>query len=381
MSEKIAAFLTEKPPKGPKILELSVATIKGCTEKITTVLEEKGYKTIGDLVKIKKLSDIGKKSGVEIDVVEKLVTAARIIDDFAQGKKAVDKKIVVTGLDNAGKTSIIQKLLDPKTDAKDQKPTQGLVYENVDIFGYDLSVWDFGGQESYREQYLMDKEKNFGYTDVFVFVIDISAKKRFAEAVEYLKSIVEIYKFLGESPISIICLHKSDLVSDKELGKVKASILADMSSVMTELKFSTHTTSVFDSNSVFTAFSVGFRELSPVNSIVEKILKNYQKKLKSEYIAFFNATGICVAEVGKGKEKDIAKDFSFNVILGEELEVFPKEANKIILALAGGNFCVLERIVSKKDKYYLSWISKKAPDVLSKESLIEEMKPWIDNFF
>ncbi len=316
MSEKIAAFLTEKPPKGPKILELPVTTIKGCTEKEAKALEEKGYKTIGDLVKIKQMSDIGKKGGIDIEIIEKMVTAARIIDDYAQGKKAVDKKIVVCGLDAAGKTSIIQKLLDPNVDAKDQKPTQGLVYENVDIFGYDLSCWDFGGQESYREQYLMDKEKNFGYTDIFVFVIDISAKKRFTEAVEYLKSIVEIYKFLGESPISIICLHKSDLINEKELAKTKANILADLSGVMTELKFSTYTTSVFDSNSVFTAFSVGFRELSPVNTIIEKILNNYQKKLESEYIAFFNATGICVAEVGKGKEKDIAKNFSFNVILG-----------------------------------------------------------------
>ncbi|MHA1799656.1 MAG: ADP-ribosylation factor-like protein [Candidatus Helarchaeota archaeon] len=382
MSEKIAALLTEKSIKKNIVLELPITSIKGCTDEIAKALGEKGYNKIGDLVKIRNLEDItGKKSSLNIDDVEKMVTAARIIDDFAQGKKAIDKKIVVVGLDNAGKTSIIQTLLDPKSDKKDAKPTQGLAYENVDIFGYELSVWDFGGQKSYREQYLTDKEKNFGYTDIFIFVIDISAKKRFKEAIEYLKSIVEIYKFLGESPISIICLHKSDLISQKELAKVKSTILADVSNVMGDLKFTTHTTSIFDVNSVFTAFSGGFRELSPVQSIIEKILKNFQQKIKSEYMAFFNATGICVAEIGEGKQKDLTKNFSFNVILGEELEVFPKEANKIILALNEGNFCVLERVVSKNDKYYLSWISKESPDILSKESLIDEMKPWIENFF
>ena len=382
MSEKIAAFLTEKSIKKDSVLNLPVTAIKGCTEELSKALEEKGYKNIGDLIKIKKLEDVmGKKSGLSIEIIEKMVTAARIIDDFVNGKKTTDKKIVVVGLDNAGKTSIIQTLLDPKSDKKDAKPTQGLAYENVDVFGYDLSVWDFGGQESYREQYLTDKEKNFGYTDIFVFVVDISEKKRFKEAVEYLQSIVDIYKFLGESPISIICLHKSDLISPKELAKVKSSLLADLGSVMSELKFSTYTTSIFDVNSVFTAFSSGFREISPVKSIMAKILDNFQEKIKSEYIAFFNATGICVAEVGEAKKKELTKNFSFNVILGEELDVFPEEANKIILALDDKKYCILERIKSKKEKFYLSWLSKESPEILTKEPLIEEMKPWIDNFF
>ncbi|NHI90899.1 MAG: GTP-binding protein [Candidatus Lokiarchaeota archaeon] len=382
MSEKIAAFLTEKTIKKDTVLDLPCTAIKGCTAEIAKTLETKGYKKIGDLIKIKNLDDVtGKKSELDIVVIEKMVTAARIIDDFAKGKKATDKKIVVVGLDNAGKTSIIQTLLDPKTDKKDAKPTQGLAYENVDVFGYDLSVWDFGGQESYRQQYLTDKEKSFGYTDIFIFVFDISEKKRFKEAVDYLKSIVDIYKFLGESPISIICLHKSDLISPKELAKVKSGLLEDLSSVLGELRFSTYATSIFDNNSIFTAFSSGFREISPVKSIIEKILDNFQNKIKSEYIAFFNATGICVAEVGEGKNKDLSKNFSFNVILGEELEVFPDEANKIILALNDNKYCILERIKSKKEKFYLSWVSSETPEILSKEPLIDEMKPWIENFF
>ena len=146
------------------------------------------------------------------------------------------------------------------------------------------------------------------------------------------------------------------------------------------IKFTTKVTSIFDFNSVFSAFSDGLRELSPVNTILKNIIMNFKKKVKAKYISFFNETGICLAEDGE-EQKEIVKNFAFNTILGEELNIFPDEATKLILALKNKTYCILERIITKdKEKFFLAYISPEDPDI-SKEPLIVEMKPWIDNFF
>lgn len=392
MSSKIKTLLNlAKLPKDPKeMLNLEVTALKGCTEEIAGALGEKGIKTIGDLIKVENADDFlpkkGGKKGVEATLdlltMEKFVTVARIVSDLAEGKHSEEKKLVVAGLDAAGKTSIIHKLLNPKEETGDEKPTLGLVYENFNLFGYSLTFLDFGGQENYRNQYIASPEQNFGETDLFVFVIDMNAGKRFKEALDYLGQIIEIYKYLEESPVTMICLHKTDLVNQKDLAKIKGQLLPDLKKVMEDIRFSTHMTSVFDFNSLFSAFSAGFQEISPVNAIIEKILGNFKEKVAASYIAFFNGTGICLAEEGKGKTKDVLKKFAFNIILGEELNILPEDASKIILMLKDETFCMLERIeIKKKEKFFLSWISKETPSILSKEPLILEMEPWLENFF
>ncbi|MHA1143627.1 MAG: ADP-ribosylation factor-like protein [Candidatus Helarchaeota archaeon] len=392
MSSKIKLLLNVKSlPKDPKtLLNLEVSALKDCSGATAKELEEKGIKKISDLIKVENVDDFIPKKGKKKDVestldlltMEKFVTAARIIKDFVEGKHSEEKKLVVAGLDAAGKSSIIHKLMNPTEETKDEKPTLGLVYENFDLFGYSLTFFDFGGQELYRNQYIANPEQNFGETDLFVYVIDISAKKRIQESLDYLAKIGEIYKYLEETPVTVICLHKSDLVNPKDQAKMKQSILPELKKVLGDVRFSTHTTSVFDFNSLFSAFSEGFREISPVNVIIQKILGNFKKKIEASYIAFFNGTGICLAEDGEGKSKDLMKNFAFNIILGEELNVFPENAMKIVLMLKDQTYCILERIeIKKKDKFFLAWTSKAQPDILSKETLINEMEPWIQNFF
>ena len=126
-------------------------------------------------------------------------------------EKQKKKKMIIIGLDNAGKSTILltlQKQLNLKTISKLQ-PTKGVVteeYEGVDSI---YQVWDFGGQERYRKQYLL-KPDYFGKTDRLVFIIDIQDPERYESALTYLENILTLLKNMGESSEFIIFLHKFD---------------------------------------------------------------------------------------------------------------------------------------------------------------------------
>ncbi len=386
MSSKIAALLNVKkvPADLQKVLELDITSLKGCDEDTAKVLNQNNIAKIADLIKIESPDKLLKS--VESLKIEKLTTAARIINEVATGAKTTEKKIVIAGIDAAGKTSIIQTLLNPQEakdgkETKSLKPTKGVEYENIELFGYNLSIWDLGGQDIYRKKYLSEPKEHFGYTSLFVFVIDISDTKRTNAALEYLKNIVEIFKYLEEAPVSVVLLHKSDKMKPPDIKKEKTAISKEIQKIFGEIRFFTHVTSIFNFNSIFSAFSESLRELSPVNTIIKNILMNFESKVNAKYISIYNETGICIAENGDD-EKELAKNFAFNTILGEELNIFPDQALKLILALKNKKYCTLERIVTKdKEKFFLTYVSPDNPEFISKEPLILEMKPWLDNFF
>ena len=67
-------------------------------------------------------------------------------------------KILIMGLDNAGKTSIILSL---QCDTNilsyfKLKPTRGIKRINFEDFSKHYHIWDFGGQEQFRNEYLDD---------------------------------------------------------------------------------------------------------------------------------------------------------------------------------------------------------------------------------
>lgn len=384
MLTKIGSLLTlDKISKDMDLLNLSIESIKDIKKEDIIILKELGYEKIIDLLEIENPQEIiSKNTNLEYITLEKLVTVARIIHDFLNDKKALKKKLVLVGLDNAGKTSMIDVLLNPDQEISENKPTLGLKRDNLDFLDYNLVLWDFGGQRKYRDQYLLDKEKNFAFTDVLFYVIDFAAPKRFQESLDYLDAIIKIYKYLEETPFTIICLHKSDLIkSDKELNKRNSKLMGEINKIIGDFPKKSFITSIFEKNSIFSAFSTALRKLSSVNNIIQNILSNFTEKIDCGYMGFYNETGICVAEIGDNENKELAKNFAFNVILGEELNIFPDIASKLLLFLTNKNWCILERLFEESKKYFLVYIISDLPESIAKESLLNEMKPWLTNFF
>lgn len=79
-------------------------------------------------------------------------------------KSSPDKelRILLLGLDNAGKTTLLKKLA--SEDINHVTPTQGFNIKTVQSEGFKLNVWDIGGQKKIRPYW----KNYFENTDVLV---------------------------------------------------------------------------------------------------------------------------------------------------------------------------------------------------------------------
>ncbi|MFX0187984.1 MAG: ADP-ribosylation factor-like protein [Candidatus Hodarchaeota archaeon] len=123
-------------------------------------------------------------------------------------------KILFIGLDNSGKTSIVQCLQGIKNLPSffNIKPTEGLDIKNINALDSEFAIWDLGGQETFRNEYLRDFNKYVIGCNKLIYVFDIQDIKRYDLALEYFGKIIDILKENSEAEkieISIF-LHKFD---------------------------------------------------------------------------------------------------------------------------------------------------------------------------
>ena len=101
-------------------------------------------------------------------------------------KNEKEARILVLGLDNAGKTTILKTLSDE--DITHIMPTKGFNIKNLAHEGFKLTVWDVGGQKALRPYWA----NYFQGTDALVFVIDSADRKRLAESGAELQKLLEV---------------------------------------------------------------------------------------------------------------------------------------------------------------------------------------------
>ncbi|KAJ3330291.1 ADP-ribosylation factor protein 3 [Blyttiomyces sp. JEL0837] len=113
-------------------------------------------------------------------------------------------RFLLLGLDNAGKTSILKRLA--SEDITEVKPTQGFNIKSVQQDGFKMNVWDIGGQKAIRPYW----RNYFDSTDVLIYVIDSSDRRRLEETGEELNQLLEESKLTGV-PL-LVFANKQDLV-------------------------------------------------------------------------------------------------------------------------------------------------------------------------
>lgn len=120
-------------------------------------------------------------------------------------------KIAVLGLSGSGKTSIYSTIFAEQLPSETKTLAPTIMYEvrRHPYLGIEVSLFDFGGQEQYREEYLSKPQVLLG-SDVVIFVVDLHDPDMIENAGQYFKRILQIFKDHGETPIIQVFYHKYD---------------------------------------------------------------------------------------------------------------------------------------------------------------------------
>jgi GTPase SAR1 family protein len=94
-----------------------------------------------------------------------------------------EKRILMLGLDNAGKTSILFHLRDNQF--KTTVPTVGLNIENITYKKYSLTFWDVGGQATKLWKHYFD------HIDGVIFVVDSTDEEKLLFAKDELRRLLQ----------------------------------------------------------------------------------------------------------------------------------------------------------------------------------------------
>jgi small GTP-binding protein len=126
-------------------------------------------------------------------------------------------KILMLGLDAAGKTTVLYKLKLNETVCS--VPTIGFNVETVQATkSVNFTVWDIGGQETLRPLW----RYYFTSCDGLIFIVDSSDKKRLPDAKDELKWILDSDEMFGV-PLMVMA-NKQDLPQACSVSEVAASL-------------------------------------------------------------------------------------------------------------------------------------------------------------
>ena len=127
-----------------------------------------------------------------------------------------EARILVLGLDNSGKTTILKKL--SEEDISHIMPTQGFNIKSLMHEGFKLNVWDIGGQKTIRPYW----RNYYENTEALIYVVDAADRKRVDEAG------FELAEILGEDKLATVPLlvfaNKSDLMQAKSADDIAEAL-------------------------------------------------------------------------------------------------------------------------------------------------------------
>uniref|UniRef100_A0A2K6AMF4 ADP-ribosylation factor-like protein 2 n=1 Tax=Macaca nemestrina TaxID=9545 RepID=A0A2K6AMF4_MACNE len=99
-------------------------------------------------------------------------------------QKERELRLLMLGLDNAGKTTILKKFNGEDIDTI--SPTLGFNIKTLEHRGFKLNIWDVGGQKSLRSYW----RNYFESTDGLIWVVDSADHQRMQDCQQELQSLL-----------------------------------------------------------------------------------------------------------------------------------------------------------------------------------------------
>lgn len=147
------------------------------------------------------------------------------------------KKILLMGLDNSGKTSIILSLKGDRNlmSYYSLKPTPGVAYDEVPDVNGQYYIWDLGGQVQYRKKHVENLEKYLEGVSKILYLIDVQDTERYDQALAYLKEIVDKIGVRMDGIQLIFYLHKFDPKIEQDLQNPLHDSIRDLIAQIREI--------------------------------------------------------------------------------------------------------------------------------------------------
>ncbi|XPS75708.1 hypothetical protein M3J09_007779 [Ascochyta lentis] len=133
--------------------------------------------------------------------------------------KDKEMRILMLGLDNAGKTTIVKKIMNE--DVNSVSPTLGFIIKTIDYDGYKLNLWDVGGQKTLRTYW----KNYFEKTDTLIWVVDATDRERVGDCRHELAGLLLEERLSGAS--LLVFKNKSDVPGAMSEDEVRQGLGLD----------------------------------------------------------------------------------------------------------------------------------------------------------
>jgi len=134
---------------------------------------------------------------------------------FARLFGSKEVRVLILGLDNAGKTTILYKLHSPSQVIRTM-PTIGFNVESIKVKNLTFQVWDLGGQTNIRPYWRC----YYANTNAIIYVVDSADKDRMSLARKELMAMLEEEEL--KETILLVLANKQDqkgALSDAEVSE------------------------------------------------------------------------------------------------------------------------------------------------------------------
>jgi len=297
--------------------------------------------------------------------------------EFLQKDGSERKKILFTGLDYAGKSSIILAFRRELERITVIKPTMGAQRRNFEFMGKEISEWDLGGQEYYRISYLKNPSRYFDKTEIAIYVIDIQNPDRFSESLSYLSDVVKQFKKLKIEPPIYVWFHKVDPDiynhPDPQLVKAATNLKNKIEKEIKYKKINYFKTTIFNLPTIINAMSTIFQSLFTKAEFVDRAAEEFAKKINAEAVELVDNNSLVIGSYYKNQEAEelLKESTPYFLSLNDRLDSAQVEDENpedvMMVRRLGKNFLFKRFIIENSPPYYLLMI--KDDPTFSKEDL------------
>ncbi|XP_031568850.1 ADP-ribosylation factor-like protein 3 [Actinia tenebrosa] len=140
-------------------------------------------------------------------------------DESDEEESIPEKRILVLGLDDAGKSVFLAALAQPdSTTRASTQPTEGFNVVCLTTDGLNLNIWEIGGSQKYRDYWPNFIED----CSLLVYIVDASNPSRFEESNKVLHGLLSEPKLYGV-PVLLVT-SKNDLSQARSLTEVTSVV-------------------------------------------------------------------------------------------------------------------------------------------------------------